>query len=299
MRDALLKLASGVAGGVALGLFLSLPLVVLIAWVHRRKKRYKAEREDPFTDLPLRPPGESLRLRIDELADEQMSTFLIALLAPVLSLVLITGLPAQYRLHGLGAAFIVISVISYKVGQDVIEGLRNLWNHKLAFTGERVVGEELNQLLADGCHVFHDLPFESFNIDHVIVGPSGVYAVETKTRRKPKENGKKAGHKVEFDGASLTFEKIGRDVKAAAQAKANAQSLSKWLSGETGEKVFARGIVTIPGWWVDDSTEHPVWVLNPKRIQVFVSRPTESPLPSKLVNQIVYKLTERCRLKKE
>ena len=53
------------------------------------------------------------------------------------------------------------------------------------------------------------------------------------------------------------------------------------------------------GWWVDDSTQHPVWVLNPKRIQVFVTRPAESPLPSKLVNQIVYKLTERCRLRKE
>ena len=112
------------------------------------------------------------------------------------------------------------------------------------------------------------------------------------------ENGKKAGHKVEFDGISLTFEKLGRDAKAAAQAKANAQSLSKLLSGETGEKIFAHGIVTIPGWWVDDSTQHPVWVLNPKRIHAFVTRPADSPLSSKLVNQIVYKLTERCRLKK-
>jgi hypothetical protein len=56
--------------------------------------------------------------------------------------------------------------------------------------------------------------------------------------------------------------------------------------------------MTIPGWWVDDSTQHPVWVLNPKRIQVFVTRPVNSPMPSKLVNQIIYKLTERCRLKK-
>jgi hypothetical protein len=49
----------------------------------------------------------------------------------------------------------------------------------------------------------------------------------------------------------------------------------------------------------DDSTQHPVCVLNPKRIQVFVTRSAESSLPSKLVNQIIYKLTERCRLKKE
>ena len=30
-----------------------------------------------------------------------------------------------------------------------------------------------------------------------------------------------------------------------------------------------------------------------------VTYPAESPLPSKLVNQIIYKLTERCRLKKD
>lgn len=297
MREALLNLAGSVIGGVATGIFLCTPMLALMWWVFHRKKRYKAEREDPFTDLPLRPAGESLRLRIDDLADEQMSTVLIALIAPVFALLFITILPPQYRLYGVGAAFIVLSAVSFLVGRDVTKGFRNLWNHKLAFTGERVVGEELNQLLADGCHVFHDLPFDGFNIDHVIVGPSGVYAVETKTRRKPKENGKKAGHKVEFDGASLTFEKIGRDVKAAAQAKANAQSLSKWLSGETGDKIFVRGIVTIPGWWVDDSTQYPVWVLNPKRIQVFVTRSAESPLPLRLVNQIVYKLTERCRLR--
>jgi hypothetical protein len=34
-------------------------------------------------------------------------------------------------------------------------------------------------------------------------------------------------------------------------------------------------------------------------VPAVVTRPTESPLPSKLVNQIVYKLTERYRLKKE
>jgi hypothetical protein len=130
-------------------------------------------------------------------------------------------------------------------------------------------------------------------------GRRGFMRWRRKPGENPKENGKKAGHTVDFDGTSLTFEKIGRETMPVAQAKANAQSHSKWLSGETGEKIFVRGIVTIPGWWVDDSTQHSVWVLNPKRIQVFVTRPPDSPLPSKLVNEIIYKLTERCRLKNE
>ena len=32
-----------------------------------------------------------------------------------------------------------------------------------------------------GCQVLHDVPADSFNIDHVVVGLTGLFAVETKT----------------------------------------------------------------------------------------------------------------------
>ncbi len=43
----------------------------------------------------------------------------------------------------------------------------------------------LNRLRKDGWLVLHDLEFERFNIDHVLVGPKGVVAVETKLRNNP------------------------------------------------------------------------------------------------------------------
>ncbi len=49
----------------------------------------------------------------------------------------------------------------------------------LGFLGEQAVGEELNFLIADGWRVFHDVEFdkhpgqETFNVDHVVVGPEG------------------------------------------------------------------------------------------------------------------------------
>ena len=53
------------------------------------------------------------------------------------------------------------------------------------FAGERAVAEELNQLIRAGCYVFHDVPMAPYgNIDHVLVTPKGIYAVETKARRK-------------------------------------------------------------------------------------------------------------------
>lgn len=46
---------------------------------------------------------------------------------------------------------------------------------------EREVGRELEKLHKDGFHVFHDwLPEDRGNVDHFVVGPQGVFAIETK-----------------------------------------------------------------------------------------------------------------------
>lgn len=46
---------------------------------------------------------------------------------------------------------------------------------------EREVGRELEKLHKDGFHVFHDwLPEKRGNVDHFVVGPQGVFAIETK-----------------------------------------------------------------------------------------------------------------------
>src|SRR5262249_19244830 len=58
-------------------------------------------------------------------------------------------------------------------------------NYVLRLRAERAVGEELNQLMLDGCHVFHDYPVSrGWNINHVVVAPSGVYAIETTPSRR-------------------------------------------------------------------------------------------------------------------
>ena len=45
---------------------------------------------------------------------------------------------------------------------------------------EEVVAEGLMNL-PKGYHVFHDIEFDGFNIDHVVVGPGGIFLVETKS----------------------------------------------------------------------------------------------------------------------
>jgi hypothetical protein len=57
--------------------------------------------------------------------------------------------------------------------------------------GEEYVADKL-AMLPEGYFSFHDLAFEGFNVDHVVVGPTGIFVVETKSHRgKVTSNGEK------------------------------------------------------------------------------------------------------------
>jgi hypothetical protein len=47
--------------------------------------------------------------------------------------------------------------------------------------GEEAVGRILDELAADDWFVIHDVSFGGANIDHIVIGPGGVFTVETKS----------------------------------------------------------------------------------------------------------------------
>ncbi|MBA3560439.1 MAG: NERD domain-containing protein [Gemmatimonadaceae bacterium] len=165
----------------------------LIHWKERKKRL-------PFTQKILRPPGESLRLRLIEL-DEKLNDRFVQLFLSAYSPLVLAGLVALQGVRATIGAWIAVAAIA--VIASVWSAYR-LWEMinlrrriRLGFEGERHVGEALNQLMLVGYRVFHDFlitdkPRSIRNIDHVVIGPNGVFAVETKTRRKMKgENGAK------------------------------------------------------------------------------------------------------------
>jgi hypothetical protein len=52
-------------------------------------------------------------------------------------------------------------------------------------TGEEQVGELLEELSQRGWRVIHDASFGNGNVDHILLGPSGVFTVETKSHPGP------------------------------------------------------------------------------------------------------------------
>jgi hypothetical protein len=51
--------------------------------------------------------------------------------------------------------------------------------------GEEIVGEALAALRERGWFALHDVQLDRGNIDHVLVGPAGIFTIETKSHRGP------------------------------------------------------------------------------------------------------------------
>ena len=279
-------------GGV---LLLLSPMFFVCGQLIAQKRRYQWAAASPFTGQPLRPPGESLRLKIQDLDDKLSEELLILILFPGALAITAIASPRTHSWLSLVIAILLVGLFVSWRGRKLRTIVRTLWDYRLGFDGERVVGETLNQLMLDGYRVFHDIPFDRFNIDHVIVGPPGVYAVETKTRRKPFGADGRRQREVEFDGETLHWPRFD-EKDSTRQALLNASSLGKWLTSATGETTKVHAVLTIPGWMVVRRARAEVNVLNPDEIQYSFPKKPENPLSPEQIQRIVHQLTEKCRL---
>ena len=262
--------------GILLG---GIPICYLAYQVKKVIAEERAKSRVPFTAKMLRPPGESLRLRIDDLVDkaaDKTITCVGLIAAPVLFAILspVKTTSAKFIVYvTIPALFWIFAVRVWLAMRKLRTDLRNA---RLGFDGERVVASELNQLLglADPYHyhAFHDFVFDmkpggertTFNIDHIAIGQKGVFVIETKARRKglkPSATGQE-NHKLVYDGAALKSPSGYRDEKPIQQAMLSAKELRAWIREVTGFEVPVTPIVVILGWYIDRKGRGDVHVLN-------------------------------------
>jgi hypothetical protein len=285
--------APGAFAVIAILAVFAAPIFIVGYIMLRRKRRLDQETREPFTELPLRPPGESLRLKLEKLSEDFEETLTFGFGIGSISALVVIFAPAQVRTVVLAVVGTSAAIGYLWFGRKLLRLQREFWRNRLGYMGERAVGEELNQLLAAGFRVFHDVPFERFNIDHVLVGPQGVFAVETKARRKRVPEAGKVDAKVKVNGDVLHFSHW-RDSTSIDQVRLGADALGRWLTKATGEPVRAGAILALPGWYVE-GLANGVQVLNPKQVRGFLSgfKPI---LEVSQIDRIAYQLTERCRL---
>ena len=271
--------------------FLLLGLLHLRQWAAGRGNKL------PLTKRYLRSPGESLRIRIETLDSKIADTLIWLLASPgLLAIGVYALLTDSFPVGSVIIALALAAMVYLALRLEKQAKLRR--DHYLGFLGERAVGEELNQLMSNGWSVFHDVQFDDnpgakpFNVDHVVVGTGGLFAIETKTRRKRKGS---AGHEVTFNGTILEYP-WGSGDWGVKQARDRANHLGRWLSKKLQTDIAATPVLILPGWYVRRAGKSDVRVINEGEIPIlFRDEHNTARFNGDAVAAIRALLDERCR----
>ena len=226
--------------------------------------------QSPIKDPPLRLAGQSLQEERDALLDGPvLYTGIFAMLAIVLAVAewmrYFNQSPPNPWFYTIVAGITVLGA-AWIIGRRIprIRALRQ------GILGERAVGQFLERLREQGYHVFHDIVGSNFNIDHVLIGPAGIFTIETKTWSKPV----KGDVRVVCTGDPLRIGTLEPDRQPIVQAKAQSSWLRQILTESTGREFAVRPVVLFPGWYVEQDTEsrRHAWVLEPKALPAFLEK---------------------------
>lgn len=257
------------------------------AWNTQRQLR-----RSPIKTAPLRLPGQSIEECISQLRDQ----FDALLMWPLCFVVLAmfewyrwwTALPLNPLL--LTTVAIIAIVYAWIKGAPVVRMIRNL---RMGRDGERSVGQLLEPLREKGYRVFHDIPCPGFNIDHAIVGPAGIFTIETKTRSKLI----RGSGKIVYDGNAIRVEDGQPFDEPLNQARAQASWLASLLNDGRTATFTVRPVVVFPEWYVErigSRSKQDVWVLNPKALDKFLDHEPRV-LSADRIDAAAYALTQHCR----
>ncbi|MBB4658272.1 nuclease-related domain-containing protein [Parvularcula dongshanensis] len=210
-------------------------------------KRKKSDRT-PFRPLRQRMAAQSLRAR---LLDEVPATLAgLTLIGSAFWIGFTYFVAPNLMVPALGLMFLVGTAWF---------GLGILRMQRLAkgAQAEDYVGAFLQTLERRGAYVLHDLCRDGFNIDHLVIAPSGLYVIETKYASK---SGRGRDEIACRDGVLY---RNGRQMRgdALSQVTRACEEVAR-MTRALGYAPPLQPVVVFPGWWT--KSEGPVWVLNEK-----------------------------------
>ena len=189
-----------------------------------------------------RRAGESLRERREKIVDENVLPA-ISVLFVFWFVYLIQQLQQWSRSGPQPQLWLCIAVITTVIAAVWFWRLLRIARHfNRGERGERHVADVLEELRTEGYKPVHDIVGDGFNIDHVIVGPGGVFAIETKYRS--------GRGQITFRNTEGVF--VGdrlEEKDCLKQARANAKSTSDLILENCGRREWVTPIVVFVGEW--------------------------------------------------
>ena len=254
-----------------IGLLPMFTLVAVVLW--KRRQLDKDERRDPITTELRCLPGSSLQEQFDLLIDSRIDKLVIALSAGLFVALFIAfrRMATEFKPWDWLDAFLLIAAIGLALylARQITRDMPQQRKLKQAIRGEQACAQELAASLAGDNRIIHDIRAKDFNIDHVVVTPVGVFAVETKSRLKPPAGNGADAVKVKYNGKQLEFPGW-TETKPIEQAARQARWLADHLRQATGESFPVFPVLALPGWYIENTariTNEMVRVINPKKSQ--------------------------------
>lgn len=246
----------------------------------------------PLKSTPLHVPGQSVDEEINRLWDEEVSP----LVAIIIMAILVSAFEWIRYIFDMGPQQIPFTGIAVTI---VLYGSYRIARYKKRFAalklgrdGEREVGQQLEVLLAKGCIVFHDIVGDGFNVDHVVIGPKGIFTIETKAISK------RPGDKVVYRDGRLLVGGHTPERDPVEQAHAQARWIKSILQESTGKSFPVKPVILFPGWFVEPVAQadlDKIWILNPKAFPTFVEK-TNKDMDDEDVRLAAYHLGRHIRV---
>ena len=252
-------------------------------------------KRSPLRAVPVRHAGQSVYEEIERVRDSAITDNLV-LVTITGAMMLTAGLQLLFGTPpGLlfGITVVLFLGSAAYIAPRIVKARRKVRNLMQGYDGERAVAEYLETLARDGVRVLHDVVGDGFNVDHVVVAPQGVFAIETKTISKPTVG----DVKVLLDGERVRLGRFEPTRNPVVQAEAAARWVRQQLNEALDRSYSVRPVVFFPGWFVERTpgAKHTnTWVLEPKAFGGFL-RNEPLTLSNTEVAEIVYFLKQYIR----
>ena len=230
--------------------------------------------------------GESLQLKIRDIEYDIYETYILPSYFVVVALFSWLVATKWFRYDFVSAIILTLIAIAVFIWSVVkVRKLRKkLLSYRKGLEGERLVGELLNGLCDNKtAFVFHDVPGDQFNVDHILVSTRGVFVIETKHFDRNKS------HEFYFDGEMIYRQlKNGKKFicpKLLPQMDGEASFIQSEIERRTDLKIPVTKVAVIVGCFVHTPTENSAnkkmklyfdkyWIVNES---LFPSMFTEEP----------------------
>ncbi|GGO66138.1 nuclease-related domain-containing protein [Bowmanella pacifica] len=267
---------------------MSATLVPMYILIRQREKKLRLPIDK---EQLLRLPGYGLQ---EELRDKQFAIlgYLVLGLYAVLSPFAFTSIKTHIN-TGTFPYLLSITALGCLifVAFKTVQNFNQLTKLRLGHAAELAAAGELMLLQAQGYQIFHDIQADKFNIDHLAIGPNGVFAIETKGRHKRTEDSKE-NHKMAFKDGKLVFPSW-TEADPIDQALRQAKWVTQWLSKASGVKITAVPVLVFPGWFINLQSRPPFPILNHKQLATALPRSGNTQLSQEQINAICYQVAQR------